>query len=92
MYQGVWNSFICKLQIAVKEVTSSSTYILTPSLRAIALHLIQPHLQLSIKYKPFVDMEVMPSGIKIANRTGRILYDSAYIAGVDYSEDDDDEK
>ena len=37
-------------------------------------------------------MEVMPSGIKIANRTGRILYDSAYIAGVDYSEDDDDEK
>ena len=37
------------------------------------------------------DMYSIPSGIKIANRTGRILYDSAYIAGVDYSEDDDDE-
>ena len=32
----------------------------------------------------------MPSGIEIANRTGLVLYDSAWIVGVDYSEDDDD--
>ena len=36
-------------------------------------------------------MEGMPSGIKIANRTGLVLYDSACISGVDYLEDDDDE-
>ena len=34
----------------------------------------------------------MPSGIKVANISGLILYYSAWIAGVDYSEDDDDEK
>ena len=33
----------------------------------------------------------MPSGIIISNITGLILYDSALISGVDYSEDDDDE-
>ena len=33
----------------------------------------------------------MTSGIKIANRTGLILYDSAWIVGVDYSEGDDNE-
>ena len=37
------------------------------------------------------DREGMTSGIKIANRTGLILYDSAWIVGVDYSEDNDDE-
>ena len=31
----------------------------------------------------------MPSGINISNRTGLILYDSAWISGVDYSEDYD---
>ena len=34
----------------------------------------------------------MPSGIKISNRTVLVLYDSAWISGVDYSEEDDDEK
>ena len=33
----------------------------------------------------------MPSGIKIYNITGLILYVSAWIAGVDYFEDDEDE-
>ena len=37
------------------------------------------------------DMGGMPSGIKIANRTGLILYDSTWISGVDYPEYDDDE-
>ena len=37
------------------------------------------------------DREGMHIGIKISNRTGLVLYDSAWIAGVDYSEDDDDE-
>ena len=33
----------------------------------------------------------MPSGIKISNRIGQVLYDSDWIAGVDYSEDGEDE-
>ena len=33
----------------------------------------------------------MLGGIKIANRTGIVLYYSAWIAGVNYSEDDNDE-
>ena len=33
----------------------------------------------------------MPSGIKNPNRTGLVLYDSAWITGVHYSEDNDDE-
>ena len=41
----------------------------------------------SISYR-----EGMPSGIKISNRTVLVLYDSAWISGVDYSEEDDDEK
>ena len=36
-------------------------------------------------------MKFMPSGIKISNGTGIILYDSDWIAGVYCSEDDDDE-
>ena len=35
------------------------------------------------------DREGMPSGMKIANIIRLVLYDSAWIAGVDYSEDDD---
>ena len=38
------------------------------------------------------DREDMPNGIKISDRTGLVLYDSAWIAGVDDSEDDDNEK
>ena len=34
----------------------------------------------------------MPNGKNVANRTVRILYDSAWISIVDYSEDNDDEK
>jgi hypothetical protein len=36
--------------------------------------------------------EDMPAGLKIANRTGQIFYDSAWIPGVDYDEEqfDDD--
>ena len=30
-------------------------------------------------------------GLKIRSRTGQILYDSAWLAGVDYEEDADDE-
>ena len=37
------------------------------------------------------DREGMPSGMKIANIIRLVLYDSAWIAGVDYSEEDDDE-
>ena len=37
------------------------------------------------------DRECMPSGIRISNRTGLVLYDSAWISGVDYSEDDGNE-
>ena len=37
----------------------------------------------------------MPKGLKISNRTGQVLYDSTWIAGVDYDEeefeDEDDE-
>ena len=37
------------------------------------------------------DKEGIPSGIKTANRTGLVIYDSACISGVDYSEDNDNE-
>ena len=37
------------------------------------------------------DREGIPSGIKISNRTGLVLYNSAWITGVDYSEGDDNE-
>jgi hypothetical protein len=30
----------------------------------------------------------MPKGLKITNRTGQVLYDSTWIAGVDYDEDE----
>jgi len=30
----------------------------------------------------------MPKGLKITNRTGHVLYDSAWIVGVDYDEDE----
>ena len=33
----------------------------------------------------------MPSGIIISNITGLVLYDSAWISGVNYSEDNEDE-
>ena len=33
----------------------------------------------------------MPSGSIISNITGLILYDSTWISGVDYSEDNNDE-
>jgi len=36
--------------------------------------------------------EKMPSGLKVANRTGRIRYDSAWIAGVDYADDEFEEE
>ena len=34
------------------------------------------------------ELEGMPKGLKVTNRTGHILYDSAWIAGVDYDEDE----
>jgi hypothetical protein len=34
----------------------------------------------------------MKDGLKIATKSGQILYDSSWIAGVDYEEDDDDNK
>ena len=43
------------------------------------------------------DSENVPEGLKITNRTGQVLYDSAWIAGVDYTDesvtemDDDNE-
>ena len=73
-----FSEFICELQIALKEVTSSYTCRLTPSLCVIVLHLLRSHLQLS-------------SGINIPNIKVLILYGSAWIAGVDYSEHNDDE-
>ena len=33
----------------------------------------------------------MPDGLKIETRSGKILFDSAWIAGVDYEEDDNDD-
>jgi hypothetical protein len=33
------------------------------------------------------EQEGMPKGLKISNRTGRIFYDTAWIAGVDYADD-----
>ena len=41
--------------------------------------------------KSISNREGMPNGIKIFNRTVILLYCSAWISGVDYSEDDDDE-
>ena len=38
-----------------------------------------------------IDREVMPIGVRISNRTVIILYEDAWIAGVDYSQDDDNE-
>ena len=32
----------------------------------------------------------MPEGLKIETKTGQILYDSVWIAGVDYQEEDND--
>jgi len=34
------------------------------------------------------EQDGMPKGLKIMNRTGHVLYDSAWIAGVDYDEDE----
>jgi hypothetical protein len=34
----------------------------------------------------------MPQGLKITNRTGQVLYDSTWIAGVDYDEDQFDDE
>jgi hypothetical protein len=33
------------------------------------------------------EMDDMPQGLKITNHTGQVLYDSTWIAGVDYDED-----
>jgi hypothetical protein len=33
------------------------------------------------------EQDGMPEGLKITNRTGQVLYDSTWIAGVDYDED-----
>jgi hypothetical protein len=37
------------------------------------------------------EMDGMPKGLKITNRTSKVLYDSTWIAGVDYDEDSDEE-
>jgi hypothetical protein len=34
------------------------------------------------------EQDGMPKGLKITNRTGQVLYDSTWIAGVDYDEDE----
>jgi hypothetical protein len=33
-------------------------------------------------------MDGMPKGLKITNHTGQVLYDSAWIAGVEYDQDE----
>ena len=84
MHQDVWTEFICKLQIAPNKVTSSYTFRLTLSSRAIELPTIINQVH-SIDNR-----EGMPSRIKLYNITGLVLYDSAWIIGVEYSEDDKD--
>ena len=37
------------------------------------------------------EMDCMPKGLKITNRTSEVLYDSTWIAGVDYDEDSDED-
>jgi hypothetical protein len=39
------------------------------------------------QFHTIADQEGMPEGLKIANRTGQIFYDTAWIAGVDYDEE-----
>jgi hypothetical protein len=34
------------------------------------------------------EMDGMPKGLKITNHTSQVLYDSVWIAGVDYDEDE----
>jgi hypothetical protein len=34
------------------------------------------------------EQDGMPKGLKITNCTGQVLYDSTWIAGVDYDEDE----
>jgi hypothetical protein len=34
----------------------------------------------------------MPEGLKLQTKSGIILYDSAWIAGVDYAQNDDNEE
>jgi hypothetical protein len=34
------------------------------------------------------EMDGMPKGLKITNHTGQVLYHSAWIAGVEYDEDE----
>ena len=50
--------------------------------------LIKPTIINKVNY--IADREGIPSGIKISNIKGLVSYDSAYITGVDYSENDDD--
>jgi hypothetical protein len=38
------------------------------------------------------EMDDMPQGLKITNRTGQVLYNSTWIAGVDYDEDQFDDE
>jgi hypothetical protein len=38
------------------------------------------------------EQDGMPKGLKITNRTGQVLYDSTWIAGVDYDEDKFEDK
>jgi hypothetical protein len=38
------------------------------------------------------EAEEMPNGLKIKNRVNNVLYDHAWITGVDYENDEDDEK
>ena len=38
------------------------------------------------------EQEGMPDGLKIENRTGQLFYDAAWIAGVDYNEEDFDDQ
>ena len=59
-------------------------------------HMITRHHIIPIPITPAIikqvdhiaKMDGMPKGLKITNHTGQVLYDSAWIAGVEYDEDE----
>jgi hypothetical protein len=62
-------------------------------------HLITRHKVTQVPITPTIikrverlaEMDGMPPGLKITDRTGHILYDSAWLAGVDYEDSDSDD-
>ena len=91
MPQDAWTKVICELQIALKEgheiLHMQTNPVITRN--CVTPAPITPTIINQVHY--ISDREGMYSCIKISNRTGLLSYDSSCIAGVDYSEDDDDE-